>query len=181
LGPSQSSPVCTSASLGLDTNVFYTPTDRRSDFTAGGSPGLEVILPIRSSVLLTLGGGVDYLYFLRTESPRRLTGDGRVRLERIGPRAAAGFEASYRRSFSRPNFEVDRRVAQDQKQAWVEGRVGIGHRLELRTEATATRTEVDGHQEFFGADLRRTLSRDTYLGRLTTDYRLTARGNRVPS
>jgi hypothetical protein len=41
------------------------------------------------------------------------------------------------------------------------------------------RTEVAGHQEFFGADLRRALSRVTYLGRLTTAYRLTAKTSGV--
>jgi hypothetical protein len=157
----------------LDTNVFYSATDRQTDFTASGGPGLEVVLPVRSSVLLSVEGGGDYVYFLRTTSQRRFAGDGKGRLDLVGARAAAGFEGGYRRSFSRPNFEVDRRIVQDQQHGRADGHVEVGERLDLRADATATRIDVPDGQDFRGADLRRNLSRDTYLGRLTTAYRLT--------
>jgi hypothetical protein len=158
--------------LGLDTNVFYSARERRTDFVASGGPGLEVVLPMKSRGLLTVAGGVDYLYFLRTESQRRFTGDGKARVEWMGPNTAAA-EASYRSSFSRPSLEVDRRVAQQERQGKVEGRVRAGTRLDVEATASAGRIEVDSRQEFFGADLRRALSRDMYLARLTVGYRLT--------
>jgi hypothetical protein len=172
-GPFYFTPQLRIGTIGVDTNVFYSATDRQTDFTASGGPGLEVVLPVRSSVLLSIEGGVDYVYFLRTTSQRRFAGDGKGRLDLIGAQAAAGFEGGYRRSFSRPNFEVDRRIVQDQQHGRADGHVEVGERLDLRADATATRIDVPDGQDFRGADLRRSLSRDTYLGRLTTAYRLT--------
>jgi hypothetical protein len=172
-GPFYLTPRLRIGTIGLDTNVFYSATDRQTDFTASGGPGLEVVLPVKSSLLLSAEGGVDYIYFLRTTSQRRLAGDGKGRMDLLGARAAAGVEGSYRRSFSRPNFEVDRRIVQDQQQGRVDGHVEVGERLDLRGEATATRLDVPDGQDFLGADLRRSMSRDTYLGRVTTAYRLT--------
>jgi hypothetical protein len=172
-GPLYLTPRLRIGTIGLDTNVFYTAADRQTDFTASGGPGLEVVLPVRSSLLVSVEGGADYIYFLRTTSQRRFAGDGKARIDLIGAKAAAGLEASYRRTFSRPNFEVDRRIIQDQQQARADGHLEVGERLDLRLAGTATRLDVPDGQDFRGADLRRSLSRDTYVGRLTTAYRLT--------
>jgi hypothetical protein len=171
-GPFYLTPRLRIGTIGLDTNVFYTATERQTDFTASGGPGLEVVLPIRSSVLLSVDGGVDYVYFLRTESQRRFAGDGKARLDLVGTRSAAGVEGGYRRSYSRPNFEVDRRIVQDQQHVRADGHVEVGERLDLRAEGTGTRLDVPPDQDFGGSDLRRTLSRDIYLGRLTMAYRI---------
>jgi hypothetical protein len=172
-GPFYLAPRLRIGTIGVDTNVFYTATERRSDFTAAGGPGLAIVLPVKSSVRLSLEGGADYIYFLRTRSQRRLAGDGKARVDFIGTRALAGVEGGYRRTFGRPSFEVDRRIVQDQLHARVDGLVDVGARLELRGEVTAMRLDVPAGQDFGGADLRRSLSRDSYLGRLTSAYRLT--------
>ncbi|HEY7512148.1 MAG TPA: outer membrane beta-barrel protein [Vicinamibacteria bacterium] len=174
-GPVYLTPRLRLGTIGLDTNVFYTPTDRRTDFTASGGPGLEIVLPVRSSVQLSMDGGLDYVYFLETASQRRLAGDGKGRLDLVGARASLGTEAGWRRTFSRPSFEVDRRIVQDQRHARGDGRVDVGPHLQLRVEAGATRLDVPSGQDWGGADLRRALSRDTYLGRFTTAYRVTAK------
>jgi hypothetical protein len=159
--------------LGVDTNVFYTATERRTDLTGSGGPGLDLVLPIRRSLVLTVGGGLDYVYFLRTESQRRLAGEGRGRVDVRGSGGSVGLEAGYRRSFSRPSFEVDRRIVQDQRHGTAEARLHVGARLELRGHAAATRIDLLAGQDFRGADLRRSLSRDSHLGRLATAYWVT--------
>ena len=55
--------------LGVDTNVFYTPTERQTDFTASGGPGLEVVRPFGSRSRLRLDGGLDYVYFAADRVP----------------------------------------------------------------------------------------------------------------
>lgn len=172
-GPFYLAPRLRMGTIGVDTNVFYTATERRSDFTAAGGPGLAIVLPVRSSVRLSVEGGADYIYFLRTESQRRFAGDGKGRVDFIGSRVLAGIEGGYRRTFGRPSFEVDRRIVQDQLHARADGLVDVGARLQLRFEATAMRLDVPEGQDFGGADLRRSLSRDSYLGRFTPAYRLT--------
>jgi hypothetical protein len=172
-GPFYFTPRLRIGTIGLDTNVFYTPTERQTDFTSSGGPGLEIVLPIRSSARFSVEGGIDYVYFLRTESQRRLAGDGQARLDVSGPRAELGLEGGYRRTFSRPNFEVDERIVQDETRVLGEGHVELGERVELRPEAGARRLDVPDGQEFGGADLSRTLTHDSFLGRLTLAYRLT--------
>src|SRR4249919_44191 len=70
--------------LGIDTNVFYTATARQADFTASGGPGLEIVRPFGSESRLRVDGGLDYLYFAKTDSQRRLNGYGSADLDLRG-------------------------------------------------------------------------------------------------
>src|SRR5258706_16396034 len=49
LGPLYVTPLLRLGTVGLDTNVFYTPTDRRADFSSSGGPGLRIVMPIKGS------------------------------------------------------------------------------------------------------------------------------------
>jgi hypothetical protein len=160
-------------SLGIDTNVFYSATERRTDFIAHGGPGLEIVVPIHGPLNLRADGSLGYLYYLRTPSQRRLTGGGLGRLAHDGMRLTMGGQYSYTRSFSRLGFEVDRRVAQEIRLAQADLRYKIGARFAIGGRATATRNDVDAGQEFFGADLRRNLTRDTYAAVADFSYALT--------
>ena len=174
-GPFYLAPRLRVGTIGLDTNVFYTPTDRQTDFTSSGGPGLEVVLPIRSSVQLSVDGGLDYVFFLKTTTQRRLVGDGHGRLDFEGTRAAFGVEGGWQRTFSRPSFEVDRRIEQDQERLAADAHVDLGARVRLAVEATGTRLDVPPGQDWGGVDLQRALSRDTFLGRFTPAYRATVK------
>jgi hypothetical protein len=75
-------------SMGIDTNVFYTPTDRQTDFTASLGPGLEIVRPFGRESRFRLDGGLDYLYFAKTDWQRKLNGHGTAATPRptAGPR-----------------------------------------------------------------------------------------------
>jgi hypothetical protein len=161
LGPFYLSPTFRLGTIGIDTNVFYTPTDRQTDFTASGGPGLRIALPM-GSVQLTTEGGINYIFFARTESQRKLAGGGRARLEWNGARLTLGVEEVYARTFERPSFEVDERVLRDQWATKADLSVKTIGRLRLRTEASAQRIDVAAGQEFLGSDLRRAFTRDEY-------------------
>jgi hypothetical protein len=167
------------SSLGVDTNVFYTPTDRRSDFIAHGGPGLEMVVPLHGALKLRADGTLGYLYYARTESQRRLTGGGLGRLAYEGTRLHTGAQYAYTRSYGRLGFEVDRRVAQEEQRAQADLRYGIGPRFAFGVRATSARYDIDAGQEFFGADLRRNLTRDTYGGAANLSYALTPKTSLV--
>lgn len=145
--------------LGLDSNVFYTPTERRADFTASAGPGLELVLPM-SSLRLRLEGSADYLYFARTESQRRWGGSGLARLEWKRSRVLADVEEGFTRTFRRPNFEVDRRILQDQWAGHASLTVRIVGGLSVTVEGSRIDNEVKNDAEYRGADLRASLTRD---------------------
>jgi hypothetical protein len=173
LGPFYVTPSFRISSLGVDTNVFYTSTERRADFIAHGGPGLEVVVPLHGALKMRADGTLGYLYYARTASQRRLTGTGLGRLAYEGVRLNTGAQYTYTRSYGRLGFEVDRRVAQEQQQAEADLRYRVGERFALGGRATAARYDVEAGQEFFGADLRRNLARDTYGGVAVLSYSLT--------
>lgn len=162
LGPVYLTPKLRLGTFGLDTNVFYTATDRQTDFTASVGPDLELVLPMRA-LSLELEGGLDYLYFARTASQRRWGGEGRARLEWARGRVAAGLERSFTRSFTRPSFEVDERVLLDQWLTIGELRVGVLGGLSLATRASRAEREVQNEGELRRRNLVASLTRDESL------------------
>jgi hypothetical protein len=147
--------------LGIDTNVFYTETERQSDFTASGGPGLEIVRPLGGESRFRLDGALDYLYFAKTETQRRLNGHASASLDQRGVKTRFAIEEHYERDFSRPNYEVNARVEQE-----VEGTRALlrrdlvdRFRVAFFGERLRTRTQ---HQLYLGTDLGDTLTEDRY-------------------
>src|SRR5260221_8689613 len=79
-GPFWVTPHFRLGTIGIDTNVFYTATDRRTDFTASGGPGLSVIVPMHVARLL-IDGDLNYVYYAKTASQHQPARSGRARPE----------------------------------------------------------------------------------------------------
>ncbi len=174
LGPFYVTPRFRIYSLGVDTNVFYTAFDRRTDFIAHGGPGLEVVVPLHGALKLRAEGTLAYLYFARTASQRRLTGDG-ARPARVRRRTPHHRGSIFLHSLLRTGSGTRSTGAwpRTQQEAQADLRYKIGERFAIGVRATADRYDVDEDQEFFGADLRTNLTRDTYLGVTEMSYALT--------
>ena len=147
--------------IGLDSNVFYAPSERRTDFTASGGPGLEVVRPFGRGSRLRLDGGLDYLWFRKTASQRKLNGYGSAQLELVGVKTRLTAEERYDRTFSRPDYQVNARVQQES-----EGTRGLltrrlGERFQLAAFGSRLKTTTDS-QSYLGTDLGQTLTQDRY-------------------
>jgi hypothetical protein len=175
VGPFYLTPTLRLGAIGLDTNVFYQPTDRQTDLTASGGPGLEIVLPIHESVRFVSSGTANYLYFLRTRSQRRLSGSALARLEAKGGRTEVSLQETYARSYGRPNYEVDRRIVQTQESTRADLRRRLFGRTSLIAVAERSQSKVPPDEVFLGVDLARTLSDRVYRGGLTVEYALTAK------
>lgn len=174
LGPFWVTPRFRLGTLGVDTNVFYTATERQVDFVASGGPGVDVVLPGRP-LRLVLAGGLDYLYFARTASQRQLTGDARARLELQAARLRAGLEESYVERFERPSPEVDERVLRGHWNTRANLDLDLGQRVTLITALGAERDNVGGQPVFGGAQLDTTLTRRTQRALLGLAYKATGK------
>lgn len=174
VGPFWVTPRLRLGTLGLDTNVFYTATERQTDFVASGGPGVDVVLPGRP-VRLLLAGGLDYLFFARTESQRQLTGDARARVELRAQRLRAGLEESYVERFDRPSAEVDERVLRGRFTTSADLALDLGQRFDLTTLMDVAREDVGGQPVFGGTPLDRTLTRDTRRALLGVSYAATGK------
>jgi hypothetical protein len=175
VGPFYLTPTLHIGALGLDTNVFYTPTQRQTDFTTTGGPGLDVVLPVASATRLYTSGDINYVYYLRTTSQRKFGGDAKVGGEYKGDNVKFGIEESYTRSFQRPNFQVDERILMNQQSLQGDLGVRLGRRLTVEGTETYSNTRVDPGQVFDGANLQQTLSRDESLSLLQFKYGLTVK------
>ena len=175
LGPFFITPRLDLGPIGVDNNVFYTSTDRRTDVHGSGGPGLELLLPFRRDLTLTVDGGVGYVYFARTESQRRLTGQAGGRFEWGGARTRLQLHGGWRRSFRRPSPDVDRRLEEDVQDLGARLRRRLFGRTSLVVAVGTARHEVGSGQDFLGTDLGRTLSRDVRTADAVLEYALTNR------
>ena len=170
-GPFIVTPTFKIGSLAVDTNVLYL-RERRTDFVASAGPGLDIAWPFLDHWKLDLQGTSEYFYFQRTKELRRWTGGGVASLlwKTTGTRAT--ISTRLHRDFSRPNFEVDARVATNQRFGGAEFERDLG-RLTLALTASFSGTRVEPGQTFRGADLSTSLTVDLYLGQAELRYHLT--------
>jgi hypothetical protein len=161
LGALYFTPYLQIGTLGIDTNVFYTPTDRQTDFTASGGPGLEIVRPFGQQSRLRFDGGIDYLYFAKTESQRKLNGYGTAQLDLVGVKTRLAVEEHYRSSYGRPSYEVNDRVQQETEGTRGFLRRNLGDRFALALFGSRERTRTDS-QDYLGTDLGETMSEDRY-------------------
>jgi hypothetical protein len=173
LGPVYLTPRLHIGSIGLDTNVFYTATERQTDVAGSGGPAIDLVVPFSSAVRLTSTAGIDYLYFARTESQRRFVGNGRAAFEAKGSRTGISLEAKYAETFSRPSFEIDSRVAVTTRAVSLEVWRRLVGRTRLLLGGAILDDRVFSGASFLGTDLRQTLSRERGLGKVGLAYALT--------
>jgi len=175
-GPFFLKPYFAIGQLGVDTNVFYTPTDRQTDFFASGGPGLKITLPVQR-LRFTVDGDLQYYYFAKTVEQRQLGGNAAARVEYLGNAVRAGVERGYYLDYGRPNLQVDERVLREQwdTRAYLEfGKPDAG-RLRVSPIFSLTRTEFPDQPDYEGNDLNANLARDTYVFGLGLSYRLTGK------
>jgi hypothetical protein len=163
LGPFYLTPRFHLGPIALDTNVLFTPTERHPDVMVTLGPALELILPLGGRGRFYSTGSLDYLYFVRTASQRRLTGFGLGGLDFRGARTQASIEERYGLSFSRPNFEVNDRVTQ--RQEATEGRVSrrLFGRLSISLGGRRLHNDAESEDDYLGVDLDEALTYDIQL------------------
>jgi len=147
--------------LGVDTNVFYTPTDRQTDFTASGGPGLEIVKPFGRESRFRVDGGLDYVYFAKTESQRKLNGYGKALLDIQGVKTRFAVEERYESTFSRPSYEVNDRIEQKTEGTEALLRRNLGDRARVAIFGRRQRTRTESY-DYLGTNLGDTLTTDEY-------------------
>jgi hypothetical protein len=175
VGPLLIRPRLVIGAVGLDTNVFYSPTNRRTDFFASGGPGLDVEGPLGATTHFTVSGNIGYLYFVRTPSQRKPVGGAEARFEANGSRTQATVRETYARTYSRPNFEVDRRIIQDREGTEVELRRRLFGRFAVRAGAGRSHNRAEDGQVFLGTDVGPTLTTDGIAIKAGVDYAVTVK------
>jgi hypothetical protein len=171
IGPFQISPYIRVGQVAVDTNVNYTPEDRKTDFTTNGGPGLRITLPI-GRVRLYGDGNVSYYWFARTKEERRFGGEAGSGLDWETSRHALGVSRFFSRNYQRPSIEVDRRVEQDRWSDDAHLDLDLG-RIGLLPAYYGEKSDVAKGTQYLGTDLAKTLTQEARTAVLELDWHLT--------
>jgi hypothetical protein len=175
VGPFYVTPTFHLGPIGVDNNVFYTATERTTDFSASGGPGLDVVLPLGADGQFFAGGELDYLYFVKTESQRRLRGDANGGFDFKGGRTLFHLEEFYAETFGRPNYEVDERIEQVEEGTRLDLKRRLFGRIAIRLAGRRGHYDTQGDAEYLGQNLAPTLTRDEYIAGGGIDYSLSVK------
>lgn len=172
VGPFAIAPYIRLGQVALDTNVYYTPEDRKTDLTASGGPGLRISLPI-GKVGLYVDGNVNYYWFARTQEERRFGGAAGGGFEWNASAFHLGISRFLTRSYERPSIEVDRRVLRNTWDSGISLDMDLSRRFRVEPTFSISNRRAATGTQFLGADLSSSLTEDRYRAELQLKYGLT--------
>jgi hypothetical protein len=172
-GALQLTPTFVISQLGVDTNVFNSVDDPRSDFTFTMGPELEVVLP-QPRFEISARTGVDFVYYKTYGDERGVNFDGQARIDiPVGSRLRLFVEDRYLNTRDRPDLEVDVRSRRYQNEVGVGVRVAILPKIDVGIEGRTAVTEFRNDVEFEGQRLSETLDQEWRAVQASIAYRAT--------
>jgi hypothetical protein len=161
------------SNVGFDTNVFNSTTEARSDFTFTVAPGTALWMRTGKG-LLTLDGGVEYVYFNEFDSERsfnsNVLGQYELRFNRIRPYVSA----SSLNTRQRPGYEIDARARHYETEFHGGTDVRVASKSTVRFDYRHLDYSFKGDEVFNGRPLSDELNRTLKAGELSWRQRLTA-------
>jgi Putative beta-barrel porin 2 len=160
LGRVSLTPAVSLSNLGIDTNVFSSDTDRKSDFTFTVHPRLDGLVNL-GRVRVLAGGGADYVYFHKYAEERSLrpVGTGQIEM-RIAQRSAVYVRQDAVFARDAVNGEIDRRVSWTETRSRAGVTLGLTRRVRVNGAVTDDRSRFDHGEVFHGVALDTTLDRE---------------------
>jgi hypothetical protein len=161
VGPFYLKPAFLVKEMGVDSNVFNTAGDEKSDFTATVTPQADIAIPVARRALLKTTVGADLVYFATYASERSIDPQVRVRGEAYAHRFTFFAEDNYLNTRQRPNYEIDLRSRHLENDLVGGVKVRATSKLSAEIGATQSETRYDADAFFDGTSLQQTLNRTT--------------------
>ena len=157
--------------FGVDTNVFNTAGETKSDFAMVVAPQAAVAIPFSNRALVKSLIGTDLVYYAQYTSERSVDPQAAVRGELYAGRLTFFVDESYLNTRERLNYSIDVRARHLQNN--LSGGVAYRPTTGLTVEAAASggRIRFDGDEYFNGQRLKETLDRDTQVFSMTARHR----------
>jgi len=148
--------------LGIDSNVFNTPDDGRSDFTATFRPQLDASANSRR-LRLSTSSLVDFVYYRTYSSERSINTDIKSGAELVLSRRFTLFaQDDFLRTRSRPSLEIDIRPRHTSNILRAGSRISLSKKLSVEVFGEHGNTRYDEREVFFGTTLRDTLNQNRH-------------------
>jgi hypothetical protein len=173
VGPLYLTPAVQVREVGVDTNVFNTAADPKSDFTLTLGPEANIWIPMGRRALLKTTTGADFVYFQRYASERSINPHGEVRGELYLQRVTLFAENELINTRQRPNFEIDIRARRLENTARVGGQLRLSSKVSVEVAGRQSLVRFDGDAFFSGSYLEKVLNRDSRGVSATFRYRRT--------
>lgn len=173
-GPLYLTPALQLKELGVDTNVYNTGADPKSDFTFTLTPKVDLWVPVARRLLISSTVASDVVWYAKYAGERSLNPQFTVRGEAYFRRLTFFAENAYLNTRQRPNFEIDLRSRHLENDSAVGADFRITPKVSIEGAAIRAVTRYDADASFAGTSLQRTLNRDT------TGFRLVGRHKATP-
>jgi len=173
VGPVYLTPGLQVRDIGIDTNVFNTNADPKSDFTFTIGPKADVWVPVARRALVKASGGADVVYFQNYASERSINPHAQVRGELYLQRVTLFAENDLVNTRQRPNFEIDVRARRLENTVRVGGELRVSTKLSAEVSGRQSIVKFDGDAIFAGSYLQESLNRDSKGVSASVRYRLT--------
>jgi hypothetical protein len=161
VGPFYLTPALQLHNIGVDTNVFNTSVNPKSDFTFTVGPQADVWLPMGRRALLKMTGGADLVYFQTYSSERSINPHALVRGELYLQRLTLFAENDWLNTRQRPNYEIDARARRLENTIRLGGELRLSPKFSLELAGRQSLVKFDGDASFSGSYLEQALNRDS--------------------
>ncbi len=172
-GPVYLTPEVQLRQIGVDTNVFNSAINPKSDFTFTLGPEAHVWVPIGRRGLVKTTAGADLVYFQEYSSERSIDPHAEVRGEVYLHRVTLFLENDLLNTRQRPNYEIDVRARRLENTLRAGGELRLSRKFAVEVAGRKSILRFDGDQVFTGSDLEQTLNRDTNGLSATARYQRT--------
>lgn len=174
VGPLRLQPSLVLANAGMDSNIYYSPTEQIRDFTVTAGPKVEAWLPLWRRLIVYGNGSPQYVYYAKTDQERTWNFYYTVGAALSLRRVFLSFERRYSDARERWNYEIDIRPRRKEG-TWV-GTFLVQATRRLSFELSLRRTEFDyENQDYDLVNLRERLNRTEKAYGLTAYYQKNAR------
>jgi putative beta-barrel porin BBP2 len=173
VGPLYLTPGVQLREIGVDTNVFNTNADPKSDFTFTVGPEANAWIPFGRRALLKTSGGADLVYFQTYSSERSINPRAEVRGEVYLHRVTLFGENEVLNTRQRPNYEIDVRARRLENTLRAGGQLRLSSKFAVEVAARQSIVRFDGDALFAGSYLEEVLNRDSRGVSATFRYRRT--------
>ncbi len=169
-GPFHIQPRLVISNAGVDSNVFYTPTDPVKDYTVTAGPAATVYIPIHRKFVLSAYGSPQYVWYSKTERERTwnyyFNGAAQLSLKNVFLSA----EGKYSDARERWNTEIDIRPRRKETAYGGSMLVNLAHRTSFSLGGRTVKYDYESVVYEGGFDVQERLNRRESYANLSLFY-----------
>jgi hypothetical protein len=157
-GPFIIQPSLVIANAGIDSNLYYSPTDPVKDFTLTAGPAATFYMPVHRVFVLSLYGSPQYVWYAKTERERTWNYYFRGAAQLDLKNAFFSVDGVYNDARERYGTEIDYRPRRKEQGAGASALLRLGYKTSVGLGYRVVKYDYES-VDYSGFDLRERLNR----------------------